>query len=64
MFGKRVGRFILRGEEFLSGNLNLAPKLLPIFEELVAEPLHASRGLRSDQYRGNGPIPGITTQAA
>jgi len=36
MFGKRVGGFMRRAEEIISGDLALTPELLPIFEALVS----------------------------
>lgn len=35
MFGKRVGGFKRRAEEIISGELAIAPELLPIFETLI-----------------------------
>ncbi|WP_395818425.1 IS110 family transposase [Devosia sp.] len=35
MFGKRVGGFKRRAEEIISGDLSVAPELVPIFEALI-----------------------------
>lgn len=35
MFGKRVGGFKRRAEEIISGELSVAPELVPIFEALI-----------------------------
>jgi len=63
MFGKRVGGFKHRAEEIITGDLSVAPELVPIFEALSMLDATSWRRLRRWMAR-SAPLPAATSRCS